>query len=125
MDESLLPYFNKHQEIMVEGGRLLWGIRVIVPEKLRKRVLDELHMDHLGIVKMKSKARSYIWLGVDQNIGEVVRSCLACQKVRNTPPAAPLHPWLWPTKPWRRFCRPFPEENVFASHRRTFKVALK
>ena len=96
----------------MEGGCLLWGIRVIVPEKLKQRVLDELHMDHLDIVRMKSKARSYIWWpGVDQNIKEVVRSCLACQKVRNTPPAAPLHPWLWPTKPWRRihvdFAGPF------------------
>ena len=112
VDESLLGYFNRRHEISVEGGCLLWGIRVIVPEKLQKRVLDELHKDHLGIVRMKSKARSYVWWpGVDQNIEDLVRSCLACQEVRNTPPTAPLHPWLWPTKPWRRihidFAGPF------------------
>ena len=50
VDESLQPYFNKRQEIMVEGGCLLWGTHVMVPEKLQKRVLDELHSDHLGIV---------------------------------------------------------------------------
>ena len=112
VNESLLPYFNKRQEITVEGGCLLWGIRVVVPETLQKRVLDELHKDHQGIVRMKSKARSYVWWrGVDQNIEKVVRSCLACQKVKNTLPVAPLHPWLWPTKPWRRihvdFAGPF------------------
>jgi len=112
VDKSLQAYFNKRQEITVEGGCLLWGIRVIVPEKLQKRILDELHMDHLGIVRMKNKARSYVWWpGVDQDIEKVVRSCLSCQKVRNTPPTTPLHPWLWPTKPWRRvhvdFAGPF------------------
>jgi len=61
---------------------------------------------------MKNKARGYVWWpGVDQDIEKVVRSCLSCQKVRNTPPKTPLHPWLWPTKPWRRvhvdFAGPF------------------
>ena len=27
----------------------------MVPEKLQKRVLDELHSDHFGIVRMKRK----------------------------------------------------------------------
>ena len=112
VDDSLQVYFNKRQEITLEGGCLLWGIRVIVPEKLQKKVLEELHMDHLGIVRMKSKARSYVWWpGVDSDIERVVRSCLSCQTVRNTAPVAPLHPWLWPTKPWRRvhidFAGPF------------------
>ena len=103
VDGSLLVYFNRQYEISMEGGCLLWGICVIVSEKLQKRVLDELHKDHLGIVRVKSKARSYVlWPGVYQNIKELVRSCLACQEVRNTPLTAPLHPWLWPTKPWRR-----------------------
>ena len=42
---------------------LLWGIYVIVSEKLQKRVLDELHKDHLGIVRMKSKACSSMYGG--------------------------------------------------------------
>jgi len=49
VDESLQAFFNKHQEITVEGGCLLWGIQVIVPERLQKRILDELHMDHLDM----------------------------------------------------------------------------
>ena len=61
VDDSLQAYFNKQQEITLQGGCLLWGIRVIVPEKLQKKVLDELHMDHLGIMKMKNNACSYIW----------------------------------------------------------------
>ena len=48
--DTFKVYFNKQQEIMMEGGYLLWGIRVIVPEELQKKVLDELHKNHLRIV---------------------------------------------------------------------------
>ena len=48
--------------------------------------------DHSGIVRMKAIARCYIWLeGVDKNIESVVKSCQACQTVKNSPPNAPLH----------------------------------
>ena len=75
-------------------------------------MLSELHRDHPGIVRMKEVARSYAWWeGIDKDIETVVKSCKPCQAVRNAPPMAPLHPWLWPTKPWQRlhadFAGPF------------------
>ena len=36
---EITPYFSKRQEITVEDGYLLWGIRVIIPSQLRERVL--------------------------------------------------------------------------------------
>ena len=75
----------------------MWGIRVVIPQKLREVVLKELHKDHPGIVQMKSIARSYIWWeGVDKDIESLVKSCQACQAIKNAPHMAPLHPWLWP-----------------------------
>ena len=61
---------------------------------------------------MKAVARSYFWYpGLDQEIEKKAQSCTSCQAVKNAPPAAPLHPWLWPTKPWQRihvdFAGPF------------------
>ncbi len=32
----------------------------------------------------------------------VVKRCVMCQKHRNSPAPAPLHPWEWPSKPWQR-----------------------
>lgn len=52
---------------------------------------------------MKATARSYLWWPrLDQEIEELVKGCTQCQSVRNAPEVAPLHPWLWPTKPWKR-----------------------
>ena len=75
----------------------------MIPQKLREDVLKELHKDHPGIVRMKSIARSYVWWeGVDKDIESLVKSCQSCQAVENAPPMAPLHPWLWPSKPWQQ-----------------------
>lgn len=41
--EELKPYFTRSVELTTEKGVLMWGYRVIVPEKLRKAVLSELH----------------------------------------------------------------------------------
>ena len=65
----------------------------------REAVLAELHKDHPGILRMKSIARSYVWWeGADKEIESLVKTC---QSVKNALPKAPLHPWLWPTKPWQ------------------------
>jgi hypothetical protein len=101
--ENLKEYHVHSSEISVNGYCLMWGIRVIIPRKFQKRVLDELHQGHLGIVKMKSLARSYVWWpGIDKDIEQVVRSCDGCQQVQKTPASAPLHPWEWPATPWER-----------------------
>lgn len=81
----------------------MWGVRVIIPPVFRKQVLDELHGAHPGVVRMKAMARSHVWWPkVDSAIEETVRSCQQCMTTRTAPPAAPLHPWVWPSNPWQR-----------------------
>ena len=102
-DPTIQPYWVRRQELTIEQGCILWGIRVIVPRSLQQQVLDELHNSHSGIVRMKAVARSYVWWpGLDKDLEDLVKSCPKCQSCRNQPAAAPLHPWLWPTKPWER-----------------------
>ncbi|GFU82655.1 hypothetical protein TNCV_2899961 [Trichonephila clavipes] len=39
----------------------MYGHRVCIPEKYQNQVLEELHVGHPGIVKMKAIARSYCY----------------------------------------------------------------
>ena len=83
-----------------------------MPEKLRGRVREDLHADHPGIVRMKAIARSYVWgPKLDDDLEKHIHNCMDCQAVKNSPAAAPLHPWLWPAKLWQRvhldFAGPF------------------
>lgn len=53
---------------------------------------------------MKGLARSYMWWPhMDTDIENKVKSCTIYQEHRKVPACAPLHPWEWPKKPWRRF----------------------
>ena len=108
----LQPFFDRRFELTVEEGCLLWGYRVIVPKCLREKLLQELHKDHPGVIRMKSVAQSFIWWpGLDKEIEHLAKACQSCQAVKQAPPVAPLHPWVWPSKPWQRvhldFAGPF------------------
>ena len=106
------PYWSRRIELSTEGVCLLWGNRVVVPHKLRAKVIQEVHANHPGMSRMKAVARSYVWWpGMDSDVENCVKSCSACQQVQNLPAKAPLHPWEWPQKPWQRvhvdFAGPF------------------
>ena len=111
-DENIKPYLLCRNELMVEGDCIMRGIRVIIPSKLREKVLQELHLSHPGIHRMKLIVRSHIWWPqIDRDIENAVRACKACLEVKQSPAIAPLHPWIWPSKPWSRihidFAGPF------------------
>lgn len=96
-------YASKRNEIAVEDNCLFWGCRIIIPEVLRGELLDDLHASHLGIVKIKAMARSYMWWpNIDSDIENVVKSCKICTEEQKAPPHAPLTPWPWPEKSWDR-----------------------
>ena len=100
---ELLPYWNRREELSVEDGCIMWGIQVIIPRKFQTPILQEIHHTHMGIVRMKMIARSYVWWPrIDSDIEQMVKSCIPCQQNRNAPPVAQMHPWIWPMKPWQR-----------------------
>ena len=112
VDEAYKPIAHRKEELSIETGCLLWGNRVIIPTKLRSCLVKELHRDHPGASRMKAVAQSYFWYpGLDKDIEDCACSCVSCQAVKNAPPAAPLHPWLWPAQLWQRihvdFAGPF------------------
>ena len=82
-------------------GCILWGPRMVIPPQGRELVLQELHETHPGCARMKSLAWNYIWWPkMDSAIEDTVKQCQTCQESRPSPPAAPLHPWEWPSEPW-------------------------
>lgn len=100
---ELRPYFNRKNELYSELGCIMWGQRVVIPPGFRKKVLSELHDPHMGIVKTKALARSYVWWpGIDEAVEAVCRECTVCAAVADAPPAHAPHSWPWPSRPWSR-----------------------
>ncbi|XP_046619689.1 uncharacterized protein K02A2.6-like [Neodiprion virginianus] len=100
---ELQPYALRKDEIHVEKECLMWGQRVIVPPKLREKVIEKLHESHFGIVKMKSLARSVVWWpNIDKNLEDKSKYCKWCVESKDNPIRMELTPWPWPSQPWQR-----------------------
>ncbi|XP_015523816.2 uncharacterized protein K02A2.6-like [Neodiprion lecontei] len=103
LTETEKGYYNVREELTLEEGRLMRGIRVVIPGNLEELMLSKLHESHPGIVKMKSMARSCVWWpGIDKEIESTVKSCEICAEESRAPEKVPLTPWSWPGTPWTR-----------------------
>ena len=105
-------YHCRRNELSTELGCLLWGHRVVIPNSLRKEVLNLLHNTHMGMTAMKGLARNYVWWPkLDSDIEETVRQCNICQMNQRQPNKAAPHPWRTAQNPWERvhldFAGPF------------------
>ena len=116
ISSDLKPYFDKRLELSLENGILLWGLRVVIPERFKLDIMNELHDQDPGIVRMKALSRIHVWfLNIDKAIEEKVNTCNDCKKVSRNPPKTFIHPWNWPTQPFHRvnidFVGPFYGKN--------------
>lgn len=102
-DTRIKPFFLCRNQIALERGILLRGHKVIIPETLRNKVLEELHASHFGIVKMKAEARARFWFpGIDAALEKIASDCSVCAQLRPAPPRAPLAPWPHPPAAFHR-----------------------
>lgn len=90
-------------EFSIEEGCILRGSRIVIPKILQQSILEELHLGHLGIVKMKALSRSYVWwYNIDKDIEKITKNCQACCMTRNMAAETTIHPWEYPSAPWQR-----------------------
>jgi transposase InsO family protein len=101
--EGLQPFYNRKDELYEELGCVMWGHRLVIPEMCKERVLRMLHEPHMGIVKSKALARSYVWWpGVDEAVERMCRECAVCAAHADAPPRQAPSMWPWPDRQWSR-----------------------
>ncbi|EZA62137.1 hypothetical protein X777_03744 [Ooceraea biroi] len=115
---NLRDRFNIPQtEFNCQQGVILRNSRAVIPKTLRDRILQELHCEHFGVVKMKSMARKFCWWpGIDQDIERVARSCANCSVLQKDP-AKVKDIWETADRPFQRvhidYTGPFLGYNFF------------
>ena len=73
--ESLIPYFNKRDELSVDTNIIMWHNRAVISESMRSLILNALHEGHPGIAGMRSLARHYVrWLGIDNDVEHCLKT---------------------------------------------------
>ena len=112
--DPLTSQFNGvFSELSFIDGLILRGSKIVVPQQLRRRVLDICHEGHLGAVKSKQLLRSKVWFpGIDKSIEDMISNCLPCQACTRKTVREPLQMSSLPKGPWVEvsadICGPFP-----------------
>lgn len=103
LDGDIKQLFHRRSSLCVVNRCLMFGDRVVIPCRLRAKLLRQFHFGHPGISRMKSIARSFAyWPGMDHDIETFVKRCSRCQQAAKNPPRQPPIPWPQPEKPWSR-----------------------
>ena len=90
-DELPLPYRVVASELCQVDGVLLRGDRIVIPVKLRERVVQLGHEGHPGARVMKEHLRSTVWWPkIDRQVEDYVKACRGCTLVSAPNPPEPM-----------------------------------
>ena len=93
-------YWSFRDELSMQNI-ILKGNQVIIPDKLRHNILEQLHASHQGIDKTKELARECVfWPGMPKSVENICASCHLCQEMQHQQTPQPLHPHERPMSPW-------------------------
>ena len=94
-------YWTFKEELAEEGGVLLKGDRILIPESMRPEILQQLHTSHQGIEKTRQRARQVVyWPGINEAIQLATKECESCAKYAPSNQKEPLMSIPPPTLPW-------------------------
>lgn len=100
---QLKPFSAVRDALTVRGDVILHDGRIVIPESLQSRIVDMLHEQHLGIVRMKQLARRYFfWPGLSAEIEQKAKSCEACKSFNVDTARKIFIPWPEPHVPFER-----------------------
>jgi hypothetical protein len=105
---DLSKYAVFKDEFSVVDGIVLRGSKIIIPTKLRDRVLALAHEGHPGMQKMKQRIREKVWWpGIDKAVEEFVKRCTSCQLVGCANRPEPLGMTRIPQEAWLQIAADF------------------
>ena len=94
---QLLPYWRFRDELSVVDGVLMYGLRAVIPPKLRDEVCAHLRSAHQGVSQMNNRASECVlWPGITSDIQAARTRCSTCDinapSQAKMPPADPFIP---------------------------------
>ncbi|KAG1938993.1 retrotransposable element [Pimephales promelas] len=96
-------FFPVRAELCMSEGLLLRKNRIVIPQTMRKDMLQRLHEGHLGVEKCKRRAREAIyWPGINKDIEETIAKCDICIRHHYKQVKEPMLVAELPNAPWQK-----------------------
>ena len=79
--KNLRKFWTYRDELNILNGLVLKGVRIVIPEQCRVKVLEKLHEGHFGIDHTKLRGRDTMyWPEINKDIEALIRTCEICQE---------------------------------------------
>ena len=76
LSNTVRPYFHFRDELVVDRGIIFKGTRCIVPQSLRRLIMERLHLGHPGVTASLHRAReSVFWPGMTSQLKDYIARC--------------------------------------------------
>ena len=96
-------YYDVRDELVIQGGLLFRGDRLVIPKTLRKRMLQTLHSSHQGIESTLRRARETIyWPNMKSDIKDFTSKCETCATYSTRQQKETLTSHDVPDRPWAK-----------------------
>ncbi len=100
--KELKPYWSIRDELTIEDNILFKSNRVIIPQAMRKYVLEKVHLSHQGIEKTTHLAKDVVYgPGLLKQIEHIVQTCPTCLKFQSKQQKEPMISHPKPDRPWQ------------------------
>ena len=101
ISEELKLYWSYKDELAVINGIMLKGRHIIIPNSLRQQVLNQLHINHMGIEKTKLLAcKCVYWPSINADIEKDIKQCTTCLEFQQMQLREKIIHHEIPLRPW-------------------------
>lgn len=99
--EKVRDYKVFKEELCISGEIVLRGTKIIIPSKLRQKILQLAHEGHPGEKLMKQRLREKVWWPkIDREAENIVKTCRGCLLVSTPSNPEPMIRKQLPMGPW-------------------------
>ena len=94
-------YWSYRDVLAVIDRVVMKSRHIIIPAILKQHVLDQLHLNHVGIEKTKLLAcKSIYWVDINTDIDKYIKNCNPCLEFQQTQPKEKMIHYDIPLRPW-------------------------
>ena len=87
LHSDIIPYWLYRDNLAAIDGVVMKGRCIILPVELKQQVLDQLHLNHMGIEKIKLLVgESVYWVNINTDIDKHIKSCNTWLEFQQTQP---------------------------------------
>lgn len=84
VSDEVRPYWCYKEDLSVSYGIVWKGNRVVIPKNMRREMLSNVHVGHLGLEKCKLRVRdTMFWPNLNTQLQDYISNCQACLTHKN------------------------------------------